>query len=102
MYDPTPIYPTPFHPMRPNDRRDFKGKVKSLDRTYHPLRYYFIDFGIARRYEPENLPVQEPILQGGDRTAPEHANLSGTCDPFPTDVYYLGNMIREDFARVRV
>jgi len=35
-------------------------------------------------------------LRGGDRTAPEHRR-GGRCNPFPTDIYYLGNLVREQF-----
>ncbi|KAF8221648.1 hypothetical protein L208DRAFT_1414667, partial [Tricholoma matsutake] len=26
--------------------------------------------------------------------------LAGSCNPFPTDVYYLGNLIRQEFLEV--
>ncbi|KAJ6543681.1 hypothetical protein B0H10DRAFT_2134463 [Mycena sp. CBHHK59/15] len=55
----------------------------------HPPKYYLIDFGISRRYKPEQLPP------------PEFRNSYTPCDPFPTDIYYIGNLIRENFLDVR-
>jgi hypothetical protein len=39
---------------------------------------------------------------GGDKTAPEHQNGDTPCNPFPTDVYYLGNLVRGYYMKVRV
>jgi hypothetical protein len=100
MMDATPLYPTPYHPCVPAMRRDFKGKVKHRTRTQHPVKYYFIDFGISRRYAPDAVPLEDPI-RGGDKTVPEFQNSDEPQNPFPTDVYYLGNLIREDFTEVR-
>jgi hypothetical protein len=44
--------------------------------------------------------LDEP-LRGGDKTAPEHRR-GGQCNPFRTDIYYLGNLIREQFMQVRL
>ena len=38
-------------------------------------------------------------LRGGDRSAPEHMR-GRQCNPFLTDVYYLGNLVREQFLMV--
>ncbi|KAL1695117.1 hypothetical protein GGG16DRAFT_86843 [Schizophyllum commune] len=100
MMDATPLYDHPYHPRRPELRRDFKGKAKAHTRTERPVTYYLIDFGLSRRYDlPFERPLEEPIL-GGDKTVPEFQNISGPCDPFPTDVYYLGNMVRRTFLEV--
>ena len=39
-------------------------------------------------------------LRGGDKTAPEHQNAT-RCNPFYTDIYYLGNLVRQEFIQVR-
>jgi hypothetical protein len=46
-------------------------------------------------------PLDEP-LQGGDKSAPEHQDGKTPCNPFPTDVYYLGNLVRQDYIQVCV
>ena len=97
MLDPSGMYPLGFHPSQINRDRDFRGRAKRYTRTDRPPRYYLIDFGLSRRY-PSRYVVDEP-LRGGDRTAPEHRR-GKRCNPFPTDVYYLGNLVREQFLMV--
>ncbi|TFK72497.1 hypothetical protein BDN72DRAFT_731085, partial [Pluteus cervinus] len=63
-------------------------------RTERPPKYYFIDFGISRQYDPSDASPIEGIIRGGDKSPPEYADPSGRCNPFPTDVYSLGNTIR--------
>ncbi|KAI0040833.1 hypothetical protein FA95DRAFT_1527205 [Auriscalpium vulgare] len=98
MLDPSGMFPIPFHPREIDRRRDWKGKVPHLTRTQRPTRYFLIDFGLSGIYPPEEgvVPLDFPT-PGGDKTVPEHANESELCNPFPVDVYYLGNLIREEF-----
>ncbi|KAJ7263240.1 kinase-like domain-containing protein [Mycena haematopus] len=96
MMDGASLYRIPFHPITQNRKRDYSGKVhSSLTRTQHPVKYYLTDFGLSRRYKPEQRPPLEPTVRGADKTAPEM--VLDACDPFPTDVYYLGNLIQRDF-----
>ena len=71
------------------------------------MQYYLVDFGLSRYYEPGQARLEIP-LAGGDKTVPEHWNgpIGGVrkytpCDPFPTDVYYIGNFVRDEFLEVR-
>lgn len=98
--DAGPLYPTSWHPAKINRNRNFKGQAKHSNRTAKPVKYYFIDFGNSRQYRPEERPPMEPIMLGGDKSPPEHNMGLRSCDPFPTDVYYLGNLIREEFLAV--
>ena len=99
MFDPSEMYPQGFHPTKLNRTRDFKGKARRYTRTQRPPRYYLIDFGLSRQYLSREA-LDEPI-RGGDKSAPEHQN--GTwCNPFHTDIYYLGNLVRQEFMQVRV
>ena len=100
MLDPSNMYPESFHPVVTDRSKDFSRKAKAYTRTWCPTRYLLIDFGHSRRYDSsKGSPLDEP-LRGGDKSAPEHKN--GTlCDPFPTDVYYLGNLVRENYLQVR-
>ena len=88
--------PTPLV-MRP----DFSGRAKYLTRTEQPPKYYFIDFGISCRYDSKDGPPLELPIWGGDKTVPEFHRSDEATNPFPTDVYYLGNMIKEHFLEVR-
>ncbi|CAL1706187.1 unnamed protein product [Somion occarium] len=99
MLDPKPLYPNLFHPTDPARSRDWKGSSKHYSRTTHPVRYVIIDFGISRRYRPEDLPPCEPPIISADKSVPE--NQKGEpCNPFPTDVYLIGNLLREWFLQV--
>jgi hypothetical protein len=102
MLDPSSMYPESFHPARLSRSRDFRHKAKAYTRTRRPSRYLLIDFGLSRYYDPVNGPPLDKPLRGGDKSAPEHQDGKALCNPFPTDVYYLGNLIRDYFMRVRV
>ncbi|KAG2353300.1 hypothetical protein BDR07DRAFT_1496542 [Suillus spraguei] len=98
MMDAKDLYAEPYHPVLSYMKRDFSGYVSHYTRTQRPPKYYFIDFGLSRRYDAsEENPLEYPIF-GGDKSVPEFRNNVGVpVNPFPTDVYYLGNVIREQF-----
>jgi hypothetical protein len=97
MLDPSGMYPNGFHPIHIKRNQNFKGRAKRFTRTQRPTRYYLIDFGLSRRYKSRDA-LDEP-LRGGDKSAPEHL-LGRQCNPFQTDIYYLGNLVREYFLKV--
>jgi hypothetical protein len=98
MFDPSGMYPDGFHPVKINRKRNFKGKATAYTRTQRPTRYILIDFGLSRQYPTRDV-VDEP-LRGGDKSAPEH-RIQMPSNPFHTDVYYIGNLVRENFVTVR-
>ena len=100
MLDPSRMYPKSFHPMVIERSRDFRGKAKGRTRTWCRPRYSLIDLGLSRKYDPANGPPLEIPLRGGDKSAPEHRDMGTPCNPFPTDVYYLGNLVRENYMQV--
>lgn len=95
------MYPEGWHPVRLGKSMSGVETARSYTRTERPPKYYFIDFGISRKYDPWHGPPREDPIFGGDKTAPEFRVSDEPCDPFPTDIYYLGNMIRWGFLRVR-
>ena len=102
MLDPTNMFPNSFHPVALGKSKDFRHSVKGYSRTWRPTRYLLIDFGLSRQYDPANGPPLDDPLHGGDRTAPEHQDGVTRCNPFPTDVYYLGNLVRQHYIQVCV
>ncbi|KIK41252.1 hypothetical protein CY34DRAFT_806284 [Suillus luteus UH-Slu-Lm8-n1] len=102
MMDAKDLYVEPYHPVKPHMKRDFSGLASHYTRTQRPPKYYIIDFGLSRRYDAsEENPREYPIF-GGDKTVPEFQNDSNVpLNPFPTDVYYLGNVIREQFLNTK-
>ncbi|KAH7911880.1 hypothetical protein BJ138DRAFT_1100748 [Hygrophoropsis aurantiaca] len=99
MMDATAMYPEAYHPSHPEKRRDMRGYARHFTRTQRPPKYYFIDFGISCRFDPSNGPPLEVPIRGGDKTVPELQDCSyEPRDPFPTDIYFLGNAFREHFT----
>ncbi|KAG1843659.1 hypothetical protein F4604DRAFT_1596655, partial [Suillus subluteus] len=96
MMDPKPLFIDSFHPFRSHRTRDLKGNPRHYSRTQRPTMYFFIDFGLSRRYDPSVTNPLEPVIFGGDKTVPEFKSLKPQ-NPFPTDVYYIGHAIQETF-----
>lgn len=103
LYDPRPLYPDMFHPSYTSMSRNWKGSAKHSTRTLWPVKYYFIDFGLSRRYDPKDGPPREHPIRGGEKSVPEFQPgvwKGELLDPFPTDIYYLGNLIYKDIMKV--
>ncbi|KAF9801072.1 hypothetical protein IEO21_10209 [Rhodonia placenta] len=81
-------------------KRDFTGTARHYSRTERPTKYYYVDFGLSRKYSPDEYPPRELPILGGDKTVPEFQGegYDEAVDPFPTDIYYLGNLIRMAFT----
>ena len=102
MMDPRNMYPELFHPVLLGMSLDWKGLAKHYTRTQRPTKYYIIDFGLSERFNPKDGPPASWPVEGGDKTVPEFQDktVQRSHDPFPTDIYYLGNLVREDFLQV--
>jgi hypothetical protein len=102
MADSSRLYDFPPHPYNRMKKRDFSGYVNICSsRTLTPFRYYLVDVGLSRRYNPEDGPPLALPRWGGDKSVPEFVAVDTPCDPFPVDVYCLGNAIRQYFLEVR-
>lgn len=103
MYDATPMYPEGFHAIDTHRAPSWERKAVHYTRTDRPVRYIIIDFGLSVHITEDYTRLVYPA-HGRDRTAPEHRpELLATQtphDPFPTDVYYLGNFILKEFIEV--
>ncbi len=101
MMDAPSVFPNGFHPCDITRDRGGIQKIKIIPRyrAPGPVRYYFIDFGISRLYEPdeEHLAVGD---DGADREIPEMSD-DDEYDPFPADVFILGNVFKKFFLSVR-
>ncbi|KAL1743433.1 hypothetical protein HDZ31DRAFT_40943 [Schizophyllum fasciatum] len=110
MMDAFPLSDIPFHPMRQAMRRDLRGKWRAkYTRTERPVRYYLIDYGNSTRYESVDPPPLETPILPGDKSVPEFvgddpsrpfSGLAKPHNPFPADIYCLGNWIRQEFLDV--
>nr|GAT50792.1 predicted protein [Mycena chlorophos] len=114
MMDGAHLYPHGFHPDINHQWNKADGKLSLFaashtTRTWKPVKYYLVDFGISRGYSPaqrNGQPLWDRVIIGGDKTAPEHQDgypdpfprsIYTWADPFPTDIYYLGNFILREF-----
>ncbi|EAU82366.1 other/AgaK1 protein kinase [Coprinopsis cinerea okayama7 len=107
MMDPSALEYERFHFFNPNKRWDMGKPAVDLraandathkyTRTERRPKYYIIDFGFSTQYSPDEMPPSENPKPATDNTAPEFKDLTKPCDPFPLDVYVIGNMIRMDF-----
>ena len=100
MMDAPSIFPSGFHPCTFNKDRSGRYPIKSIPRfkAAGPINYCFIDFGISRLYEPDDdhFVVGD---DGADRDIPEMSNVK-LYDPFPADVFIVGNVIKKELLQV--
>jgi hypothetical protein len=96
------MYPDSWHPCDRDQMRDnFLVPAKRFSRSERPPKYYFIDFGLSRRYDPEDKAPLEVPIRGGDKTVPEfQKDIHKPRNPFLTDIYYAGNLIRLGVMKV--
>jgi hypothetical protein len=101
MMDARSMYPEGWHPIETDQGLGsrFTSKARHFSRTQRPPRYFIIDFGISNFYDRRGL-VQDQIIRGGDRSCPEQQEGATYADPFPSDIYFLGNLIKEYFVEV--
>ena len=67
-------------------------------KTQSPSIYYLIGFGLSRRYDSRDA-MDEPS-HAGDKSAPDNQPRE-RCNPFQTDIYDIGNLVRHEFIKVR-
>ncbi|KAF8163595.1 kinase-like domain-containing protein [Crassisporium funariophilum] len=94
MMDGRPLCPQGCHPIHGMFSPDYSNYAKTLARIDHPVKYYFIDFGISHHF----LPGQRHVVLdcgGADQDVPELRN--DLYDPFKLDVYTLANIFMKKF-----
>ena len=95
MMDAKHMFVGGWHPMQRYMKRDFSGEATYYPRTKRPPKYYYIDFGISRRYDSSVEEPLEVVIEGGDKTVPEHQPGCPPQNPFRTDIYCVANAIRQ-------
>ncbi|OCB91920.1 hypothetical protein A7U60_g788 [Sanghuangporus baumii] len=97
MFDGAGMYPNGFHasvwnldergiPTYPRRRRDVQS-----------VRYYFTDFGLSSRFL-DGEPHVVTGMSGLDKEVPELQLPLNRYDPFPVDVFILGNVFKNNFT----
>lgn len=109
MMEPNAMFPEGYHPQRFSFRArryglmrklDLTGPAKFFTRIQRPPKYYLIDFGVSRQYDASNTCPLEPPILGGDGTVPEFKPPYEPQNPYWTDVYCVGNLVRQYFIEV--
>ena len=91
MFDPEPLYPKSYHPVLTRYDANLRFRASHYSRTFRPTKYYLIDFGYSRRFDSKD-GIRLGGVVGQDDSVPE-MSLTVPYDPFPVDVYHLGNML---------
>ncbi|KAK0187609.1 hypothetical protein F5146DRAFT_934001, partial [Armillaria mellea] len=100
MLDGSKLYPKGCHSAKHWMNEFYTGGSKHITRTECWPRYFIIDFWMSRRYVPPEIRY-EPVSKCGNRYVPEYigSKAGDQCNPSPTDVFCLGNMLKEYFYR---
>ena len=97
MFDTSEICPRGFNHTR---RCAFNTKAKHFRRTQRSPapRYYLLISGLSRHYMSRD-DLEAPPRNGDDTASMRQGETP--CNPFHTDIYRLGNLVRHEFMRVR-
>jgi hypothetical protein len=93
------MYPNGLHAVKIDRDRNFKGTANVRTGRRPPPFYYFTGFDLSCHYESRDV-LDEP-LHGRHQSAPEHQSQT-QCNPFHADIYYIGNLVRQEFMEVRL
>ncbi|PIL33731.1 hypothetical protein GSI_04356 [Ganoderma sinense ZZ0214-1] len=98
MMDGRALYPKGHHPVRWKFSEDAVFEITPLSRLEHPVRYFYIDFGISMRF-PEGAPPQATGVIGRYKEAPE-MSYDVPYDAYKVDVWALGNLFLKEFLEM--
>ena len=100
MMDGAILFQKGFHPCLP--MTDASGKIARPRRRRDTsgVKYYFTDFGLSSRFETNEGPRLVRGEDGLDQEVPE-LHQSEPYNPFPVDIFILGNLFRKELTEVR-
>lgn len=101
MMDGDTLFPRGFHPVHTNYLEDTNTRAPVVSRlaAWPPVKYYYVDFGIAVQIPPHVYPKLALGEDGLDREVPELSNVR-PYDPFKVDIFILGNVYRKNIYAV--
>ncbi|KAK7688004.1 hypothetical protein QCA50_008374 [Cerrena zonata] len=97
MMDGRPLYPRGHHPVRMNYTPDGVYEIHPLNRQDHPVKYYYIDFGLSCHFAPGDVPLVVGT-KGRDKEPPELSDKQ-PYNPFSLDIFILGNVYLKEFIQ---
>ncbi|KAL5530916.1 hypothetical protein ACEPAG_3792 [Sanghuangporus baumii] len=95
MFDAVGMFPKGFHPCFWDLDKGGKPTIPLRRSDVPRVKYFFTDFGISSRFL-EGEPRLVLGLNGLDRDVPELSGFN-LYDPFPVDVFVLGNVFKRNF-----
>ncbi|KAI0330382.1 hypothetical protein GY45DRAFT_1250942 [Cubamyces sp. BRFM 1775] len=97
MMDGRSLYPQGHHPIWRDRSLDAIEELIPLHRMDHPVKYFYVDFGLSVRFAPDS-PTLVVGDVGRDAEVPE---LSSTVpyDGYKADIYALGNLFDKELAQ---
>ncbi|KAL5492948.1 hypothetical protein ACEPAI_4396 [Sanghuangporus weigelae] len=96
MFDAVGMFPKGFHPCFWDLDTGGKPTIPLRRSDVPRVKYFFTDFGISSRFL-EGEPRLVLGLNGLDRDVPELSGFN-LYDPFPVDVFILGNVFKRNFT----
>ncbi|KAL6300716.1 hypothetical protein BKA93DRAFT_508267 [Sparassis latifolia] len=93
----TALYPKGHHPVRLESSPDGIYLLSPLSRIDHPVRYYFIDFGISSLFAEDESPYVVG-RKGRDKELPE-LSADVPYNAYKVDIFILGNLYKKDFMQ---
>ncbi|EIW54109.1 uncharacterized protein TRAVEDRAFT_51834 [Trametes versicolor FP-101664 SS1] len=95
MMDGRPLYPQGHHPVRTDSSVDAIDQLKPLRRIDHPIKYFYIDFGLSARFPPGASSLVLGDV-GRDAEVPE-LSWDVPYDAYKADIHALGNLFFKEF-----
>ncbi|THH15986.1 hypothetical protein EUX98_g9373 [Antrodiella citrinella] len=98
MMDARPLYPDDHHPQQTHLSPDTKRSARHLSRLEHPVKYYYIDWGMSSYFSDGDSPY---VLgaKGADQDPPELSNVH-PYDAFMLDIFILGHLYEVNLLQV--
>ncbi|KAI0298949.1 hypothetical protein BC826DRAFT_1120991 [Russula brevipes] len=62
-----------------------------------PNGFHRVKIDRNRNFQYASRDALDEPVRGGDKSAPEHRSQT-RCNPFQTDIYYIGNLVRQEFV----
>ncbi|KII93060.1 hypothetical protein PLICRDRAFT_101119 [Plicaturopsis crispa FD-325 SS-3] len=97
LMDAADLFPQGWHPLRRDCALDALTQLPApLSRTDHPVRYYFIDYGLSLRFSAGESHIIH--TRGGmpqEKTVPELL-VDAPYDAYKVDIYILGCVYRKE------
>ncbi|CAL1711870.1 unnamed protein product [Somion occarium] len=97
MMDSGPLFPPGHHPVQLDYTPDGVSYTSCFMRNQRPVRYYFIDFGLSSYFKPGEVLLAIGT-KGRDKEPPERSDTR-PYNPFPLDIFILGNVYLKDLCK---